>query len=272
MMASFTGLRVTMRRKPMLSSIAAAVMLAVALSAAPARAQPLAPEAHDGGLLDAISRKLFILNQYVGAGLSSAGHWLSGSAVTPRETQDLPPSPISRGIGNAASNIVNEPVTAVVGLAVGEFETSWHAAKRFAINATAGVLGWYDTATETWDLPRRHEDVGLILCRAGFGEGGYIVLPLIGPRTLRDGTADIVVTNAVLWSLIGATVGTGLSLQTIIIAEALEIAADIVATRQMDSHAADMRFDDYDRMRAAYLTQRQERCSAPGGTMSASAG
>ena len=104
MMASFTGLRVTMRRKPMLSSIAAAVMLAVALSAAPARAQPLAPEAHDGGILDAISRKLFILNQYVGAGLSSAGHWLSGSAVTPRETQDLPPSPISRGIGVTTAN------------------------------------------------------------------------------------------------------------------------------------------------------------------------
>ena len=254
-----------MPRISALSSIAGATLLAFALSVAPGHAQPLPPEAHDGGLLDTISRKLFVVNQYVSSGLSSAGHWLSGSAVAPSEVQELPPSPLSRGIGNAASNIVNEPVTAVVGLAIGEFETSWHATKRFAINTTAGVLGWYDVADSNWGLPRRHEDVGLLLCRAGFGEGGYIVLPLVGPRTFRDGAADIVVTNAVLWSFIGATFGTGLSLQTILVAEALELAADIVATRQMDSHAADMHFDDYDRMRAAYLAQRQERCGVVAG-------
>lgn len=249
-----------MARISILPSIVGAAMLALALSAGPGQAQPLAAEEHDGGILDEVSRKLFVVNQYVSSGLSSAGHWLSGSAVGPDEASALPPSPISRGVGNATSNVVNEPVTAVVGLAVGEFETSWHATKRFAINATAGVLGWYDAAKDDWNLPRRHEDIGLLLCRAGFGEGGYVVLPLIGPRTLRDGAADIVVTNAVLWSLIGVTVGTGLTLQTIIIAETIEIAADILATRQMDSRAADMHFDDYDRMRAAYLSQRRERC------------
>lgn len=250
--------------KAILSSIVGAAMMAAALASAPAQAQPmvLEPEAYDGGILDAVSRKLFILNQYVSSGLSSAGHWLSGSRVVAGDAPHLPPSPLGRGIGNVASNIVNEPVTAVVGLAVGEFETSWHATKRFALNSTAGLLGWYDIADSDWDLPRRHEDVGLLLCRAGFGEGGYIVLPLVGPRSLRDGAADIVVTNAVLWSIIGATAGTGLSLQTILMAEAIEIVADIMATRQMDSHAADLILDDYDRVRAAYLSQRRDRCDA----------
>ena len=264
-MYAFRGeLQARMPRRSVLSSIAGAAIIAVAMACVPARAQPLvlAPEEHDGGLLDAVSRKLFVLNRYVTSGLSSAGHWLSGSAEVATDAHDAPPSALGRGIGNAASNIVNEPVTAVVGLAVGEFETSWHATKRFAVNSTAGLLGWYDVADTNWGLPRRHEDVGLVLCRAGFGEGGYIVLPLVGPRTLRDGAADIVVTNAVLWSIIGATAGTGLSLQTILIAEAFEIAADIMATRQMDSYAAEMNFDDYDRMRAAYLSQRRERCAA----------
>ena len=248
--------------KAVLSSVFGAAMMAAALAIAPAQAQPmvLEPEAYDGGILDAVSRKLFVVNQYIGSGLSAAGHWLSGSADVAGDAQVLPPSPLSRGIGNVASNIVNEPVTAVVGLAIGEFETSWHATKRFAVNSTAGLLGWYDVAGSNWDLPRRHEDVGLLLCRAGFGEGGYIVLPLVGPRSLRDGAADIVVTNAVLWSIIGATAGTGLSFQTILIAEAIEVVADIMATRQMDSHAADLTLDDYDRVRAAYLSQRRERC------------
>lgn len=248
--------------KSRLSLIAVTAMLALAVAGAPALAQPLTlpPEAYDGGILDTVSRRLFVANRYISAGLSWAGHWLSGSTDAPRDGHERPPSPVGRGIGNVASNIVNEPVTAVVGLAVGEFETSWHATKRFAINSTVGVLGWHDAAAD-WGLPRRHQDVGLLLCRAGFEEGGYTVLPLIGPRSLRDGVADVVISNVVLWSIIGATVGTGVSLQTIIIAESLEIIADLLATRQMDSHAADMNFDDYDRMRAAYLMQRRERCS-----------
>jgi phospholipid-binding lipoprotein MlaA len=246
-----------------LSSLAGAAILAVALAAAgPASAQPVPPDAYDGGVLDSVSRTLFGFDRAFYSGLNAVGHWISGPAgFSP--TSDSSSSAIGHGIGNVASNLVNEPVTMVAGLAMGALDTSWYAARRFAINSTVGVLGWYDTATNEWDLPRRHEDMGLLLCKAGVGEGGYVVLPLVGPRTLRDAVADIVITNAVLWSLAGAALGTGITLQTILIAETVEIAADILATRQMDSNAAEMDFENYERMRAAYLTQRRARCDTP---------
>jgi len=244
-------------------TLSRAALLAVALAFGPAPAHALdpAPDAYNGGVLDTVSRALFTFDQYMYAGLSKAGQWLSGpvepAAVEAGETAQ---STLGRGIGNVTSNLVNEPVTAVAGLAVGSFDKSWHATKRFAINSTVGVLGWYDVA-DAWGLPRRHEDVGLLMCRAGVGEGGYVVLPLVGPRTIRDAGADIVLTSAVLLTITGVALGDGLTLQTFLVAETIEIAADIFATRQMDSHAAELNFDDYDRMREAYLAQRRARCA-----------
>jgi len=248
-----TTIEPPMPRRPLLLAT-----LLLLLAAAPALAQDRPADPHDGGFLDTVSRTMFTVNRSLYSGLSAAGDWLSGPSAA-----DMASSALGRGIGNVASNLVNEPVTAVSGLVTGSLETSWHATKRFAINSTFGLLGWHDAAAESWGLPRRHEDIGLLLCRAGLGEGGYVVLPLIGPRTLRDGAADIVVTNAVLWSMAGVALGTGISWQTIVIAESIEIVADILATRQMDSEAAEMRFGDYDQMRAAYLAQRRHRCSQP---------
>ena len=100
-----------------------------------------------------------------------------------------------------------------------------------------------------------------MMCQAGLGEGGYVVLPFIGPRTVRDGFADVVLVNAVLWTLVGASLGTGASLQTIAIAEAIEVVADIIATRQIDPNAKVVHFDDYEAVRKAYLEQRRARCA-----------
>jgi len=247
---------------------AALVAAALGFGPAPAHALDPAPAAYDGGVLDTVSRALFTFDQYVYAGLSKAGQWLSGPVepviAAPGAASDAtaPQSALGRGLGNVTSNLVNEPVTAVAGLAVGAFDKSWHATKRFAINSTAGLLGWYDVA-DGWGLPRRHEDVGLLMCRAGVGEGGYVVLPLVGPRTIRDAGADIVLTSAILLTFTGVALGDGLTLQTFLIAETIEIAADIFATRQMDSHAAALSFDDYDQMRSAYLAQRRARCAEP---------
>ncbi|GAB4175732.1 MAG: hypothetical protein OHK0024_12800 [Thalassobaculales bacterium] len=251
---------------------AAALLFALLLAAGPARAADPPPEAYDGGLLDGYSRLLFAFDRAVYGGLAWIGHAVSGKpppaapATDPAPPDGRPPngppaapSALASGIGNVASNLVNEPVTAVTALALGEFGVAWHAGQRFAINSTLGVLGWQDAAS-AMGLPRQHLDAGLLLCQAGVPEGGYVVLPFIGPRTVRDGVADIVISNAILWTAVGLTLGTGASLQTIVIAEAIEIVADIIATRQMDSVAVELSFDDYEAMRAAYLEQRRRRC------------
>ena len=61
---------------------------------------------------------------------------------------------------------------------------------RFVVNSTVGLLGLFDPATSI-GLSRTNEDAGLTLGRWGVGHGPYVMLPLLGPSSLRDalGTA-----------------------------------------------------------------------------------
>ena len=56
---------------------------------------------------------------------------------------------------------------------------------RFALNSTLGIGGLLDPATSA-GIPRNDEDFGQTLGRWGVPAGPYIVLPLLGPSTLRD--------------------------------------------------------------------------------------
>ncbi len=57
---------------------------------------------------------------------------------------------------------------------------------RFLINTTVGVLGLIDVATHL-GLEKHNEDFGQTLGYWGIGNGPYLVLPLLGPSTFRDG-------------------------------------------------------------------------------------
>ncbi len=75
---------------------------------------------------------------------------------------------------------------------------------RFVVNTTVGLVGMYDPATG-WGMPVQKEDFGQTLGHYGVGAGPYLVLPLLGPSTLRDTTGlavDTAVRSAVLeWAL-----------------------------------------------------------------------
>ncbi len=58
---------------------------------------------------------------------------------------------------------------------------------RFVVNSTVGLAGLYDPAT-SWGMPESKEDFGQTLGHYGVGAGPYLVLPVLGPSTLRDGT------------------------------------------------------------------------------------
>ena len=64
-------------------------------------------------------------------------------------------------------------------------------AGRFVINSTVGVLGLFDMATD-FGLEEHHADFGQTLHSYGVGPGPYIVLPVLGPSNLRDGTGKVV--------------------------------------------------------------------------------
>ena len=59
---------------------------------------------------------------------------------------------------------------------------------RVAVNTTFGLYGLLDVASEA-RIPKHKEDFGQTLGRWGVGAGPYVVLPLLGPSTVRDTAA-----------------------------------------------------------------------------------
>jgi phospholipid-binding lipoprotein MlaA len=56
---------------------------------------------------------------------------------------------------------------------------------RFFVNSTVGVLGLIDVAA-TGGLKKHNEDFGQTMGKWGVGNGAYLVLPILGPSTIRD--------------------------------------------------------------------------------------
>lgn len=77
------------------------------------------------------------------------------------------------------------PVTIVNEVLQGRPGPALDSTARFLINSTAGVLGFFDPATHL-DVPQHPTDFGVTLAHWGVPEGPYLVLPLVGPTTLRD--------------------------------------------------------------------------------------
>jgi phospholipid-binding lipoprotein MlaA len=61
---------------------------------------------------------------------------------------------------------------------------------RIVLNSTVGLFGFFDVATGS--IERKPEDFGQTLATWGVGAGPYLVLPFLGPSTLRDGMANVV--------------------------------------------------------------------------------
>jgi phospholipid-binding lipoprotein MlaA len=67
-----------------------------------------------------------------------------------------------------------------------KFEGAGREVSRFAINSTVGVLGLFDPADKWFGLKPSNEDFGLTLGHYGLDSGPYLVLPVLGPSTIRD--------------------------------------------------------------------------------------
>lgn len=63
---------------------------------------------------------------------------------------------------------------------------------RFIVNSTIGIVGLFDPATSVAEVRRVPADFGQTLGKYGFGHGFYLVLPIVGPSSLRDGTGTFV--------------------------------------------------------------------------------
>jgi phospholipid-binding lipoprotein MlaA len=98
--------------------------------------------------------------------------------------QEYIPSPARTGVRNVFNNI-NEPLTIVNNVLQGKPDQAAGDTMRFGFNTIFGVLGLFDVATG-WGLEMHKEDFGQTFGVWGFGEGWYLMLPLLGPSVVRD--------------------------------------------------------------------------------------
>jgi phospholipid-binding lipoprotein MlaA len=93
----------------------------------------------------------------------------------------------------------------------GEFERALSTAGRFTVNTVAGAGGLLDPATE-FGLPYDSNDFGITLARYGAGEGPFVMLPLLGAWTARDGAGRLVDFAIDPFNFINIPGGTGASI------------------------------------------------------------
>ena len=99
----------------------------------------------------------------------------------------LLPAPAKTAVGNVFGNL-GDPWIGVNNALQGKVGDACSDMMRFMVNSTFGIFGVLDIATPM-GLPRHDEDLGQTLARWGVGEGAYFVLPILGPRTVRDTVA-----------------------------------------------------------------------------------
>ena len=100
------------------------------------------------------------------------------------------PSPLKSGVSNSLDNLSNL-VTIPNNILQGEFTKAGINSGRFVVNTTIGILGLIDVAEYLGFPEYEKEDYGQSLATMGVGPGCYIVLPVLGPSTVRDTTASI---------------------------------------------------------------------------------
>lgn len=100
------------------------------------------------------------------------------------------PEPARVSVGNFFSNL-GTPVRFVNSLLQFKFGDASTELGRFGVNTTVGLLGLFDPAESWFELDKKDEDFGQTLGVYGAGPGFYLVLPIFGPSSARDGIGRV---------------------------------------------------------------------------------
>lgn len=174
------------------------------------------------------------------------------------------PVPARRGFARILENLT-EPWSAINALLQGKPGRAANSLGRFFINTTIGVGGLADHATDLGLKPTR-EDFGQTLATWGVKDGGYLVLPLFGPSTVRDAA--------------GLGIGMVADPQHLLIAQTLNPrgleSAGVVAARAINARSEfidsgveqvlDSSADPYATARSAYFQRRAADIADDDGT------
>ena len=97
------------------------------------------------------------------------------------------PAFVRRGATNFFSNL-RTPLTIINEILQGKGRAAFSDTGRLLLNSTVGIGGLFDPATSA-GLEKHKEDFGQTLATWGVPSGPFVMIPLLGPRTLRDALA-----------------------------------------------------------------------------------
>jgi phospholipid-binding lipoprotein MlaA len=164
------------------------------------------------------------------------------------------PKPARQGISNFFNN-VEEPFSFINNLLQGHGDRALRNLGRFVVNSTIGIGGLFDPATKH-GIKAAPEDLGQTFAAWGMNGGPFLMLPLLGPSTMRDGVGFGIAQFADPYHACQTYCGlphhvplalTGVELISVR-AELIENGADAFLESSLDPYAA---------MRSAYLQNRR---------------
>ena len=153
---------------------AAACTLALLAAAAPALALA-AEEARNRDPFEKVNRATYAFNDALDRMLARP---------LARAYRNVVPEPARNVVSNFLTNL-EYPTTLVNNLLQGKLGAAGTDTLRFVVNSTVGIGGLTDPATR-FGIPSYDEDFGQTLGRWGLPSGPYLVLPVLGPSSLRD--------------------------------------------------------------------------------------
>lgn len=158
------------------------------------------------------------------------------------------PKPMQAGIGNFYDNLKEIPNVANDVL---QFRFGYAArdSSRFLVNSTIGILGFIDVAGRL-GLPHRKNDFGQTLYRWGYKKSAYLVLPILGPSSFRDGFGLLVdYTGLSIWPWIESKWR-----YPLLAVDAIDTRARLLRSETVIDAVA---IDEYEFIRDAYFQRRE---------------
>ncbi len=199
------------------------------------------PDAHPQDPLEPWNRGVYKFNDVIDTNV------LKPVATT---YTNVTPEPVRRGVGNFFNNIRDVWSSANAALQLRPQEAVENMF-RVGVNTFLGLGGVLDVATEL-GIPRTRLDFGQTLGRWGVPSGPYLVLPLLGPSSVRDATG-----TGVQFRVNEYTAFDDSSLQTsLTVLEVVDTRAGLLRAGAMLNEAA---IDKYSFMRDFYLQRRQNQ-------------
>jgi len=160
------------------------------------------------------------------------------------------PDPVNKGVTNFFGNI-GDVVILLNDILQLKLTHAASDAGRIAFNSTVGLLGFIDVATPM-GFKKRDEDFGQTLGYWGVGSGPYLVLPIIGPSSIRDTVGRVADYHIDPITYVRPTSTRG----ALMFVEAVDTRADLLSASKVFEEAA---LDQYLFVRDAYLQRRRSQ-------------